>query len=110
VEVIGCIALGLGMGLVAGILLIVGINFNRLKMRARSKAFPKAETVCFSAVIAILAGQIFVSTAWSPVSDPTCRTGYIVAMMILFFVISYRSVMGLIADGAISDVRRKRGR
>jgi hypothetical protein len=105
---LGCIALGSGIGLVAAIILLVTIYYLRKRIRGRSNAFPVREIASLGTLLALLTGQTWARAKWLPIADPLCGQAYHLALVGLLFLICYSSLRGLIRDCAMSDATRRR--
>jgi hypothetical protein len=95
-PILGCIALGVAIGGVAGVLLLGTMVSLAKKLRARSNAFPKAEVTSLTSVLVFLTCAVWARSTWFPIQDPLCGASYFTAVMILMVAMCFPTGRALI--------------
>ena len=105
----GCVALGIGTGGVAGIILLVTMVLLARKLKSRSPTFPTKEVGALTSLLIFMTCSVWARSSWFPIRDPLCGANFFLAQSITMAAVCFSTARGVIELCAqiVAEQRRK---
>lgn len=102
-SVTGCIALGVIVGVISGLVAAISFDHCRRRIGQPLREFPTGAVTALTGLVAVIAGGTATGSRWITIGDPPCADFYLIAVCLFMCGLGFPAYRHLLRGRARAD-------